>query len=66
MRHSSGKRGVPCSFCSRDILTDRIDIMGFRLHRDCADKLGAVLGKVKAFNQWEKAHPRERAFELTA
>ena len=40
--------------------------MGFRLHLLCADDVANVLGKVKAFNLWKRAHPQEHPLELTA
>jgi hypothetical protein len=63
--HPSGARGV-CSFCTKSLRKDRIEVMGFRLHLVCADNVATVLGKVKAFNQWKMAHPQSRSFELTA
>lgn len=66
MKHISVKRGVFCSFCNKSLRSDRIDVMGFRLHVLCADNVANVLGKVKAFNQWKKSHPRMQAVELTA
>jgi len=39
--------------------------MGFRFHLLCANNLASVLAKVKAFNQWKKAHPQGKTFELT-
>jgi hypothetical protein len=63
----SVKSGASCSFCNKDVVeSDRIDLMGFRLHLVCADNVALVLGKVKAFNQWKKAHPQAQALELTA
>jgi hypothetical protein len=63
----SAKSGVSCSFCNKEVVrADRIDLMGFRLHLVCANNVATVLGKVKAFNQWKRAHPQAQALELTA
>jgi hypothetical protein len=66
MRHPSVKSGASCSFCNKRLLSDRIDVMGFRFHPLCADNVANVLGKVKAFNQWKLTHPKAHTFELTA
>jgi hypothetical protein len=66
MRHARGKTGVSCSYCNKSLRRDRIDVMGFRFHLLCANNVASVLGKVKAFNQWKRAHPQEKTFELTA
>jgi len=65
MRHASAKHGVSCSFCNKSLRKDRIDVMGFRLHLLCADNVANVLGKVKAFNLWKKAHPQGQSSRIT-
>jgi hypothetical protein len=66
MRNAFGMRGLPCSYCSKNLRKDRVDVMGFRLHRVCADNIANVLGKVKTFNQWKRTHPQLNSLELTA
>jgi len=65
MRHSPVRKGLACSFCNKSLRTDRIDVMGFRFHSLCADNVANVMGRVKAFNKWKKAHPQVQTFELT-
>lgn len=55
-----------CSFCNKVIRNDRIDVMGFMLHRPCAEGMADVLGKVGSFNAWKKAHPKGASAELVA
>ena len=66
MTRALRKRGVPCSFCNKSLRSDRIDVMGFHFHLLCANNVASVLGKVKAFNRWKRAHPQVTTFELTA
>jgi hypothetical protein len=66
MRPPSGKRGVSCSFCDKSVQSDGADIIGFQLHKDCADSLAAVLGKVNDLFQLKKAQSRQPTLQLTA
>jgi hypothetical protein len=66
MRHHSGRGLLSCSYCNKNLRKDRVDVMGFRLHRVCADNIANVLDKVRAFNEWKRTHPPVRPFELTA
>ena len=66
MRNLFGKTGVLCSFCNKKITSDRLEILGFRFHRACADDVAEVLGKVKTFSKWIDIHPRLQSSELGA
>jgi len=55
-----------CSFCEKIIEGESTEVLAYQFHRQCADQVAEVLGKIRSFNQWKKDHPKWQTSELVA